>query len=60
MNRGTVADAFGVEDDLNANTDELNMNIAQLEKVFPIFPSFSVTLTFNMPLALLFLFYTPP
>jgi hypothetical protein len=33
MNRGTVADSFGVEDDLNAVTDELNMNIAQLEKV---------------------------
>jgi hypothetical protein len=32
MNRGTVADAFGVEDDLNAVTDEINMNIAQLEK----------------------------
>jgi hypothetical protein len=36
MNCGTVADAFGVEDDLNAVTNELNMNIAQLEKVSQI------------------------
>jgi hypothetical protein len=32
VNRGTVAYAFGVEDDLNAVTNELNMNIAQLSK----------------------------
>jgi hypothetical protein len=33
MNRGTIVDAFGLQDDLNAVTEELNMNIAQLEKV---------------------------
>lgn len=33
MNRSTVADAFGLEDDMNAVTEDLNRNIAQLEKV---------------------------
>lgn len=34
MNREGVADVFGVEDDLNTVTDEIALNIAQLEKVF--------------------------
>ena len=41
MNRGAVADAFGIEDDMNTATDELNMNIAQLEKVILFHSLFS-------------------
>lgn len=33
MNRDVVADAFGLEDDLNTVTEDLNRNIAELEKV---------------------------
>ncbi len=35
MNRDMVSDAFGVEDDLNTVTDDVNLSIAQLEKVEP-------------------------